>query len=405
MPGMILDLGIDKGQVGLLATILSLSYGMSKFFMGVLADKTNPRYMMSIGLILTGMCNIFFGLSSSLFFFAIFWGLNGFFQGCGWPPCARLLAHWYSQNERGSWWSSWNVSHNIGGALIPIIVAACSFYFGWRYALYIPGILCILTGIYLMNRLRDTPESLGLPPVEDYRNDFSGTTRRKGEKDEEISTKDILVKYVLKNKFIWLLAIANMFVYIVRTAINDWSALFLVEARDYNQLTANGCVSLFEIGGFCGSLVAGWGSDHLLNARRGPVNALFAFAMLLVTGFFWISPGNQPFLDSLFMFMIGFTVFGPQMLIGVAAAELSHKKAVSTATGFTGWFAYFGAALAGYPLGIITQSFGWDGFFWTIGICCFIAFLALVPLWSKNSLDHVEEDDEGEDVDLEPALD
>ena len=88
-----------------------------------MADRSNPRYLMGFGLILTGLFNIFFGLSSSVLVFAIFWGLNGWFQGWGWPPCNRLLTHWYSQKERGRWWGAWNTSHSVGGALIPIIVA------------------------------------------------------------------------------------------------------------------------------------------------------------------------------------------------------------------------------------------------------------------------------------------
>ena len=38
-------------------------------------------------------------------------------------------------------------------------------------------------------------------------------------------------------------------------------------------------------------------------------------------------------------FAIGFFIFGPQMLIGMAA-ECSHKDAAGAATGFVGLFAY-----------------------------------------------------------------
>ena len=81
------------------------------------------------------------------------------------------------------------------------------------------------------------------------------------------------------------------------------------------------------------------------------------------------------------LFVIGFLIFGPQMLIGMAAAELSHKKAAATASGFTGSWAYAGAAVAGYPLGLIIQSFGWDGFFITLTACGAISSLLLLPLW------------------------
>lgn len=381
MPGLIEDLHLDKGQLGMLGSILSLAYGSSKFFSGILSDRSNPRYFMATGLIITGICNIFFGLSSSFLMFAVFWGLNGWFQGFGWPPCARFLTHWYSHSERGSWWSTWNVSHNIGAFVIPWIVGACLHYWGWRYAMHVPGIICIIGGFYLINRLRDTPQSLGLPPIEKYRNDYGSN---QSHDERELTTKEILVEYVLKNKFIWLLAISYFFIYIVRTGVNDWTALFLIEKKEYSRLGANGCVSMFEVGGFFGSLAAGWASDRIFSAKRGPVNALFAVGMFLSIGFFWWIPAGYPWLDSAAMFVVGFMIFGPQMLIGVHAAELSHKKAAATATGFAGWFAYMGAAVAGYPLGKITQDMGWEGFFITMTVCCAVSVLLLMPLWNVD---------------------
>lgn len=381
MPGLIQDLGFDKSQLGILGSILSITYGISKFVSGIVGDRVNSRYMMAFGLIMTGVCNIAFGLSSSIFFFALFWGLNGWFQGFGWPPCARLLTHWYSHSERGAWWSTWNVSHNFGGFLIPWITGFALEYFGWRYAMYIPGVLCILAGLFLINRLRDTPESLGLPPIEKYRNDQIDQVESEGE-EEELSSKQIFYRYVLQNPYIWLLAVAYFFVYVVRTGINDWTALFLVETKGYTSIGANGSVSLFEVGGFFGSLAAGWSSDRLFGARRGPVNVIFALGMLGFIALFWLIPEGYPWLDSLAMFWVGFAIFGPQMLIGLAAAELSHKKAAASSTGFVGFFAYVGAAFAGYPLGTITEKMGWDGFYFTLFVCCAISIILLIPLWT-----------------------
>lgn len=381
MPGLIHDLGFDKSQLGLLGSILSLSYGLSKFASGILSDRSNPRYFMAFGLVMTGVFNIFFGMASSIWMFAIFWGLNGWFQGFGWPPAVRFLTHWYSHSERGSWWSTWSVSQNIGAFVIPWVVGAALQFLGWRYAMYIPGVICIFGGFFLINRLRDTPQSLGLPSIEKFRNDYGGSGLKKGEEEHELSTREILVEYVLKNKFIWMLAIAYFFVYIVRIGINDWTALYLLETKDYSRLGANGCVSLFEVGGFFGSLFAGWISDKLFGARRGPVNVLFAMSMFLAITLFWFTPPGYPFLDMGAIFFLGFAVFGPQMLIGVAAAELSHKKAAATSTGFAGCFAYLGAAVAGYPLGRLMEGYGWYGFFCAISACCLISFMMLLPLW------------------------
>jgi OPA family sugar phosphate sensor protein UhpC-like MFS transporter len=348
---------------------------------GVLADKSNPRYFMAIGLILTGVFNICFGMTSSIAFFALFWGLNGCFQGWGWPPCARLLTHWYAQKERGTWWGFWNSSQSVGGALIPIVAAFCAQYWGWRYAMFVPGWLCILAGLFVINRLRDTPQSLGLPSIEKFKNE---PTTKKEEEERELSFKEILFTYVLQNKFIWVLAISYFFVYIIRTAITDWSALFLIETKGYSILTAGACVCWFEIGGCLGSLTAGWASDRIFRGRRGPISALFSLGVVIAVTALWLSPQGSYVLDSFLLFVTGFLIFGPQMLIGMAAAELSHKKAAGTATGFVGWVSYLGAATAGYPLGKMTQEWGWSGFFAVVAVCAFIATSLLLPLWKAS---------------------
>lgn len=383
MPSLMSELGYDKSQLGILASIMAITYGISKFANGIISDRSNARYFMAVALMMTGVLNIFFGLSSSLVAFAIFWGLNGWFQGGGWPPCARLLTHWYSQNERGGWWSSWNVSHNLGAVLIPFLVSFCIQYFGWRYAMFAPGILCILVGFFLINRLRDTPQSLGLPPIEIYRNDFG---HAKGPVEErELSVKEILFQYVLTNKFMWFLGLASCFVYIVRAAVNDWTALYLQEAKGYSMLAANSCVSLFEVGGFIGSLAAGWSSDRIFGGKRGPANVIFTTGVIFGLLLFWLAPQGYIYCDFLGMFLIGFFIYGPQMLIGMAAAELAHKKASATASGFTGSFSYIGAAIAGWPLAKISDLFGWDALFWTLAVCCIIATLLLMPMWSTIS--------------------
>ena len=191
-----------------------------------------------------------------------------------------------------------------------------------------------------------------------------------------------MIDYVLKNKFMWMLGLAYFFVYVVRTGINDWTVLFLREEKGYDMIVANGVVSLFEVGGFFGALCAGWFSDRIFNAKRGPVNVIFALGMLVAIFMFYLTPPGHPYLDSAGLFSIGFAVFGPQMLIGVAAAELSHKKAAATSTGFTGCIAYFGAAMAGYPLGKIADIVGWEGFFFVLIGCCFCSVLFLIPMWA-----------------------
>lgn len=377
MPGLIADLGFDKSQLGILGSVLSISYGMSKFVSGILADQSNPRYFMALGLFLTGLCNICFGLSSSLMMFVIIWGANGFFQGFGWPACTRTLTNWYSHSERGAWWSSASVAHNLGGFVTPWVVGFCLQFFGWRAGMYVPGVVCLMGAFFLINRLRDTPQSMGLPSIEKFRNDYQSKLKT----DEQKPSTKALLKEVLSNKFIWLLAFAYFFLYVLRMGISDWTGLFLYEVKGYGALGSSGSSSLFEAGGFCGCLIAGWSSDRLFNAKRGPVCVLFSFGIICSIFLFWMVPPGYVILDWITIFLMGFTVFGPQLLIGIAASELCDKKAAATANGFVGWIAYIGAAMSGYPLGLVIDQAGWSGAFVVLLGCAFLCFALLLPTW------------------------
>lgn len=80
MPAMLSDLGLTMSDVGILGTLFYITYGCSKFISGMISDRSNPRYFMGLGLIMTGVLNIFFGLSSSLLMLGTLWILNAFFR-------------------------------------------------------------------------------------------------------------------------------------------------------------------------------------------------------------------------------------------------------------------------------------------------------------------------------------
>ncbi|WP_028863266.1 MFS transporter [Psychromonas aquimarina] len=383
MPAMIADLGLDKADIGMMGTLFYLTYGLSKFLSGIISDRSNPRYFMGLGLIMTGIINILFGFSSSVLMLTSLWVLNALFQGWGWPSCSKLLTTWYSRSERGFWWALWNTAHNIGGALIPLLVGFVTLHYSWRYGFIIPGILAVSVGLFLCWRLRDKPVTLGLPTVGHWRKDSLELTQEN--EGLGLSSSQILKKYVLNNKYIWLLACSYVLVYIVRTAVNDWGNLYLTEQHNYSLITANGALSLFEAGGFIGSLVAGWGSDKVFGGNRGPMNLIFSIGIFLAVAALWLMPMTGFVLQAACFFAIGFFVFGPQMLIGMAAAECSHKDSVGAATGFVGLFAYMGAALAGYPLALVMEQYHWNGFFTVISCAAAVVGLLLLPFLKAQS--------------------
>lgn len=381
-PFLTTQLGLTTANVGILVSLLSVSYGISKFTSGILCDRSNPRYFMAIGLILTGLCNILFGLSSSFICLAIVWCINGWFQGWGWPACTKQLTHWYSRSERGTWWSACATSHTVGGYLIAYIAAYPADWFGWRFGMLVPGALCIVAGLWLLDRLRDVPQSLGLPCIEKFKGEEKIIDQAE---IIRMPIKKILFEQVLNNRYIWILALSYFFVYIVRTAVGDLGPLYLMKAKGYSPIDASKCVAYFEVGGLLGILAAGWGSDYWFDGRRIPVIVLSSLLLIFsVLGLWYLLP-NQVLLASLLVAVIGFLVFCPQMLVGLAAAECVSKQAASTSNGFVGCFASLGGAVAGYPLSKIADVFGWYSFIITLMISSVATLLVLLPIWSLKS--------------------
>lgn len=394
-PFLIQDLHLTPSEIGWLGTTLSITYGVSKFTSGALCDRSNPRYFMSIGLILTGICNIFFGCFSSLLMLCFLWGLNGLFQGWGWPACTKQLTHWFSHSERGTWWSVCSTSYTVGGVLVAYLATFCAGLYGWRVGMWIPGVICIGVGLWLLNRLRDVPQSLGLPSVEEYRGEAVPETDVDKENIDRMSVKQILFEQVLNNKYVWVLAFSYFFIYFLRTAADgNFCVSYLMQAKEYSSIQAAACVSWFEIGGFFGILAAGWSSDFWFEGKRVPLTVMAALLLILaLTGFWYLPPGNV-IQGCVLMTAIGFLVFIPQMLVGLAAAEFVSKKAAGTSNGFVSCLAHLGAASAGFPLGRVIELFGWYGFAVTLIASSVVTFVVLLPIWgvkSKAAYDEAKE--------------
>ncbi len=153
-------------------------------------------------------------------------------QGMGWPPCGRTMVHWWSQKERGGIVSVWNCAHNVGGGIPPLLfLLGMAWFNDWKAALYMPAFGAIVVALFAFAMMRDTPQSCGLPPIEEYKNDYPDDYNEKAE--EELTAKQIFMQYVLPNKLLWYIAIANVFVYLLRYGILDWSPTYLKEVKHF----------------------------------------------------------------------------------------------------------------------------------------------------------------------------
>jgi OPA family glycerol-3-phosphate transporter-like MFS transporter/OPA family sugar phosphate sensor protein UhpC-like MFS transporter len=349
----------------------------------MIGDRVNARWFMALGLVCSAVLNVCFGLSTAVVFLGTFWMANGWFQGIGFPPCARLMTHWFRPRELATKMSIWNMSHGIGAAVVAVLCGyLVSWYGDWRLCFFVPaGIAVVVSGLLLIF-LRDTPQSVGLPPVE-------GTATIEGEGAELTANaaparpfREVLVEKVFRNKYIWILSLANFFVYTIRYAVFDWGPTMLKESKGLTLAHAGWMMAGFEVAGLVGALLTGWLTDRLFRGRGARMCVFCMIGCTAAVALFWATPKGHIVISTLTLMAAGFFVYGPQALVGICAANLATKEAAATAVGLTGLFGYASGLLSGWGMGWTVQHYGWDrAFVALLGMACagIVLFLAAWP--------------------------
>lgn len=385
------NFGYETGELSIVLSMNAIAYALSKFLMGSVSDRSNARIFLPLGLILAAISMAFMivpvvalGPNQKPLAIAIMAVLNflvGWFNGMGWPPCGRVMTHWFSVKERGTKMSIWNCAHNVGGALVGPMAVYGAIWFGhWFYGsnkeyyfligtYAFPAAVAVFIAILAYCLIRDTPQSCGLPSVEKWRNDYPKNYSSKQE--EVLTAKEIFFKYVLNNKLLWYIAIANAFIYMVRYGCLDWAPTYLKEAQGYDIKQAGWAYFAYEFAAIPGTLVCGWMSDKVFKGRRALPTIIFMAFVALFVFLYWTFSDNYVIVTASLV-AIGFFIYGPVMLVGVQALDLAPKNAAGTAAGLTGFFGYFfgTAILANIVVGYVAQTAGWNWtFIMLIGAC------------------------------------
>ena len=378
LPAMQEVLGYSKTELGILGSSLYLTYAAGKFINGIIADNTNVKRMLPSALFISALANIlfilcahfmptgevsFFGLppiSILLWTLAFFWGVNGWFQSMGFPPIAKNLSYWFANKERGVKWSLWSSSHELGTWLSAVLSGFLIAHFGWEAVFYVPAIFAMMYCIVFYKNLQDKPSSIGLPDIEKYNDPDYVEPVSQNDEEAKLSYTEIFRKYILKNPTVWLLAIAYIFVYVVRNGTIDWMVVYLMEKKHYSIGTATLIYQFLPLVGVVGTVGAGYVSDKFFKGKRVPVNIICLTLLAIFIYLFKMS--NNLVLNCIYLSAIGIFTCGPQVLIGgLSAVESSSKKVASAVTGFCGMFGYIGSIISGAGTGIIVDKYSWSG--------------------------------------------
>lgn len=404
LPAMQEELGITKLQLGTFLTLNGIIYGLSRFVNGFLADRFSRRLLLAGGLVLSSVVNFAIGFSPKLdgvfnlldvegkatmglvYLIGSLWVINGYIHGMGYPPCASLMAHWFRPSELATKQSFWNASHSIGAGVVIALCGALLSRYGmtaWNLCFIVPAVIALIGAIIVYVTLRDTPSSVGLPEIEELDNKAEAHT---AEPEKQLTGKaysHFLSRLVFRNPIIWILALSNFCIYVIRFTILEWGTSFLTQYKGFEIGLSSSIVAMSELlGGVLGAIVAGWFTDKFMKSKAQRTCLICCIGATLSFLGFWQTPATAHwFFSALFICLSAFFVYGPQALLGVAASQQATKRAAATANGVLGIFGYAATTVSGIGFGYLADHYGWNSVFLVAVIFGVIGALVIATLW------------------------
>lgn len=360
----LIDAGLlSATQLGIVGACLYWCYAVGKFVNGFLADGSNIKRFMATGLVISVAMNLCMGVlgasaaagaipSSALFIcFAVMWGINGWAQSMGAPPAIIALSRWFPLKIRGTYYGFFSASHNIGEGLSFIFVGQLVALAGWRWGFFGAALAGALGVLIILFWLHDTPESQGLPSIEE----LSGEKAAEAGKSSESDTK-AMQRAVLRNPGVWILALSSAFMYMSRYAINEWGVIFLQEAKNYSLAEASTIIGINPIFGIIGTVVSGWLSDVIFRGdRRYPAFAAGILESLALALFLFGGPAKWVNVLAMVLFGIAIGVL-ISFIGGLMAVDLVPRKATGAALGVVGMASYAAAGIQNVVTGLLLDN-------------------------------------------------
>lgn len=381
-------MGLTKADMSWIDGANSVAYAAGQFLCGSLGDRFGTRKIILIGMLASVTTALAMGFANSVLLMGVLFGIQGLCQSSGWAPLAKNVGEFFSQRERGTVMGFWCTNYALGGFIASTLAGVAAQKFGWRYAFFVPAAGLFLVWLLFLLFQRNRPEDVGLPPIEQYHAEREAVLDAREAPAEEREGSWNVVREVLRNRMVWLLAAVYFLVKPTRYLILTWSPVYINELLGTGTASSGLLGSMFDLAGPVGTLAGGIISDRLFRSRRIPVCVIALFCTALAMGAFRFVPHSR-LAVGLGMFVIGFLVFIPDSLLsGAATIDFGTKRGASTASGLVNGFGsigqVFGVTLPGWADQLLGKGHDiWNPIFLWLGVALALAGLLLLPQWNR----------------------
>jgi sugar phosphate permease len=343
LPAIRDDMGLTDANMGLIASLFILFYGLMVPIGGILGDRINKKYIIILSLLVWSGATLTTGLSFTLIQLII---LRSIATGGGeafYYPSASALICEYHQNTRSTALAIHQTSLYVGIIGSGYLTGYIADTFGWRTAFYIFGGFGIILTVILFYRLKN---SVIVPKT--------------NEKSDSIRSVIEALKMFIRKPTALLLTIAFAGMQFVGVGFLTWMPTFLHEKYNFSLARA-GFDSTFyhHLAAFAGVMAGARIADRLATKISGIRGWVQMIGLLLGAPFIIIMSKSE----SLLIVYGALTLFG--LFRGIydsnlfaALYDVIEVRFRSTASGIMLMFAFIVGSISPLVLGIIKPKIG-----------------------------------------------
>lgn len=381
MPQMIADGVLSKAQAGTIGTGFFIVYAAGQLLGGALGDKLPPRWFLFTGLALSGLCNIFIGLTRAFGLMLVIWCVNGLAQSFVWSPLIRIIC---TRLERGpSLRACVNIQTTIpAGTLAAYGFSAWMAARGmWQGVFLTSGVLlCGFAFVWLfgIGRLERRAEAEGVVPEPSLA------------QPQKAPAKGGFWALFSHNRLL-LLCLIVMLQGALKDGVTSWAPVYLVESFNLGTSSAILSTMLIPLLGMGGAYLSSMLSKKMGGSELLPSAFLFgaSFAGLLAM---YLVQGTGAALSLTLMATSTTAMMGVNtLLISLFPTRFRSMGRVATVSGVLNFSAYAGSAISNFGIGALAASMGWGFtiFTWCClaglgGLLCLLACRVTAPRLPEN---------------------
>jgi sugar phosphate permease len=338
------DLNLTDADMGLIASIFTLVYGLLVPVAGFLGDKIKKKYIIITSLIFWSIATMFTGFATGLIGLIILRSLStGGGEAFYAPSANSIISENHGVSTRATALSIHQTALYVGIIASGYMVGALAERYGWRETFYLFGGLGFILGIILIFRIKKSNivQSTQLPAA-----------KKPGMK------QGILVFFRTPSAVLLALAFAGM--QFTGVGFLTWMPTYLHETFGFS-LARSGFDATFyhHVAAFVGVLGGAKIADHF-SKKYVRIRLLIQMTGLLVGAPFIFLMAKSSSILMVYIAMSFFGIFRGMYDSNIFASvyDVIEEKYRATATGFMLMFAFVVGSTSPFILGVIKPALG-----------------------------------------------